>query len=181
MNAGFLLRFKAFLIDYILILGYGAVLLIFNVFLFPQVQNLFKESMWLAQFTGFVMVTLPVSIYFIVSDFVFHGQSFGKKKIGIRTIGENGARLSLGRAVFRVALKFLPWELSHFLAYRLAALGEMEVPIVYFFLGGIVYALIILYIATAIFTKKKQAFYDIIAKTQVVKVRPLIIEEDEMG
>ena len=171
MDAGFLLRFKAFLIDYLLLLGYGVLLLVFNVFLFPQSQNLFTGSLWLAQFTGFVMVTLPVSIYFIISDSLFNGQSFGKRKMGIRTIGENGSALSLGRAVFRVALKFFPWELSHFLVYRLTALGEMEAPVSYYLIGGIIYALIILYIATAIFTKKKQSLYDIIAKTQVVKIR----------
>ena len=103
MAAGFLLRFKAFLIDYLLVLGYGVLLLVFNVFLFPQLQNLFAGSLWLAQFTGFVMVTLPVSIYFIISDSLFNGQSYGKKKMGIRTIGENGSALSVGRAVFRVA------------------------------------------------------------------------------
>lgn len=174
MYAGFLLRFKAFLIDYLLIVGYGVLLLIFNVFLFPQLQNLFVESLWLAQFTGFVMVTLPVSIYFIVSDSMFNGQSYGKKKIGIQTVGENGGNISVFRAIFRTFLKFLPWEISHYLVYRLVDFGNQEIPIVYVFLGGFIYVLIFLYILTAIFTKKKQALYDIMAKTQVVKVRPFI-------
>ena len=64
------------------------------------------------------MVTLPVSIYFILSDSVFGGQSFGKKKMGIQVVDANGKALSIPRAIFRTVLKFLPWELSHFLVYR---------------------------------------------------------------
>ena len=35
MNATFIIRFKAFLIDYILIFAYLALLVVMNVFLFP--------------------------------------------------------------------------------------------------------------------------------------------------
>lgn len=164
MNAGFLLRFKAFLIDYLLLLGYGVLLVIFNVFLFPQVQNLFAGSLWLAQFTGFVMVTIPISIYFIVSDSLFNGQSYGKRKMRIRTVTEGGSGVSVARAFFRTILKFLPWELSHYLVYRLVALENQEMPVIYIILGSFIYFLIFLYILTAIFTKRKQSFYDLVAK-----------------
>lgn len=170
MHATFLLRFKAFMLDYMLILGYLIILFIVNVFIFPSLQEFFKGSLIVAQFTGFLMVTLPVSLYFIISDSVLCGQSFGKKKIGIRVLGENGATLSIFQLTFRTVLKFIPWELSHFLVYRLVNIGDGVVPIRYYFIGGLIYALMFSYILTAIFTKKKQALYDMFAKTQVVKV-----------
>src|SRR3954447_26434736 len=119
MYASFLLRFKAFMIDYILILVYLVVLFIINVFLFPSLQEFFNGSLIVAQFTGFLMVTFPVSLYFIISDSKIGGQSFGKRKTGIRVVGKNGEALSLMHITFRTILKFLPWELSHFLVYRL--------------------------------------------------------------
>lgn len=169
VHASFLLRCKAFLIDYLFILIYLVVLFIFNVFLFPSLQDFFNGSLIVAQFTGFLMVTFPISLYFIISDSKMWGQSFGKRKTGIRVVGKNGDTLSLLHATFRTILKFLPWELSHFLVYRLIYIGDGEVPIIYYLIGGLIYALMFAYILTAIFTKQKQSLYDLLAKTQVVK------------
>ncbi|MDG5786793.1 RDD family protein [Evansella sp. AB-P1] len=169
MNATFLLRLKAFLFDYIIILCYLIILFFINIFLFPSLQEFFTGSIIVAQLTGFIMVTLPVSIYFIITDSSIVGQSFGKRRTGIRIINKNGAPLSIIHVTFRTILKFLPWELSHFLVYRLIYLGESQVPTRYYIIGGIIYGLIFTYIFTAIFTKKKQALYDIIAKTEVIK------------
>lgn len=170
MNASFLLRFKAFILDYVLIFIYLTCLFIFSVFFFPTMQKFFTGSPGVAQFTGFLLVTFPVSLYFIISDSKIGEQSFGKRKAGIRVVGSNGEALSMLRLCFRTLLKFLPWELSHFLVYRLVYVGDGEVPFIYYLLGGLIYALIFGYILTAIFTKKKQSLYDIVAKTYVIKV-----------
>ncbi len=169
LNASFLLRYKAFMIDYIFILFYLVVLFILNVFLFPSLQEFFNGSLVVAQFTGFLMVTFPVSLYFIISDSKIGGQSFGKRKTGIRVVGKNGEAISLPHATFRTILKFTPWELSHFLVYRLIYIGDGEIPFTYYLIGGLIYALIFAYILTAIFTKKKQSLYDLLAKTHVIK------------
>jgi uncharacterized RDD family membrane protein YckC len=170
MYASFLLRFRAFIIDYILILIYLVVLIIFTVFLFPSLKGFFTGSLIVAQFTGFLMVTFPISLYFIISDSSIGKQSFGKRKAGIRVVGNNGEALSMLHVTFRTVLKFLPWELSHFLVYRLVYIGDGEVPFIYYLLGGLIYALIFGNILTAIFSDKKQSLYDIVAKTHVVKV-----------
>lgn len=169
-NATFLLRFKAFIIDYIIIFVYLVILFILSVFLFPSLQKIFSGSLIVAQFTGFLLVTFPVSLYFIISDSVIGGQSIGKRKMGIRVVNEKGTALSVLHITLRTILKFLPWELSHYLIYRLGYIGDKEVPLDYYIMGGIIYVLIITYILTAIFTKKKQSLYDIISKTQVIKV-----------
>lgn len=167
-NASFLLRCKAFLIDYILIVAYLISLAAVSLFLLPSVQGWFAGSLVTAQLAGFATVTLPVSAYFVVSDSAGR-QSFGKKRAGIRVVGENGERPSVSRIIFRTALKFLPWELSHFLVYRLANLGD-TVPLYCYWIGGLVYGLIIAYAATAIFTRKKRSLYDLLAGTQVIRV-----------
>lgn len=170
MNAGFLLRLKAFMIDYLFILAYLIGILLVNMFGLPSLKNLFTGSLVTAQFTGFLLVTLPVSLYFIISDSVIGGQSFGKKKIGIRVVDHKGAALSVPRTTVRTLLKFLPWELSHYLVYRLIYMADGEVPLNYTLTGGLIYALLFAYILTAIFTKKKTSLYDIAVKTQVITV-----------
>jgi uncharacterized RDD family membrane protein YckC len=170
LYASFRLRFKAFMIDYILILSYLGVLFITSVFLFPSLQELFKGSLIVAQFSGFIMVTLPVSLYFIISDSKIVGQSFGKRKSGIKVVRESGEAVSFLQMAFRTILRFLPWELSHFLVYRLVNIGDGGVPFTYTMIGGLIYALMFAYILTCIFTKKKQSLYDLLAKTYVVKV-----------
>ncbi|WP_416150757.1 RDD family protein [Salipaludibacillus sp. HK11] len=170
MNASFLLRLKAFLIDYLLILVYLFVIFVGNIFLFPSLQDFFTGSLIVAQLTGFLMVTLPISLYFIVSDSKIGRQSYGKKKTGIQVVDNAGAPLSMKRITLRTVIKFAPWELSHFLVYRLVYIADGEVPILYYIIGGLIYSLIFAYILFAIFTKKKQSIYDLIAKTQVVKL-----------
>lgn len=167
------MRFKAFMLDYLLIFAYLVVLAILNVFLFPSIQNLFSNSLVLAQLTGFLMVTLPVSLYFIISDSVVGRQSFGKRYIGIKVVNERNETLSIQHAVCRTILKFLPWELSHYLVYRLIYLGDSEVPLNYYVFGGIIYALMFAYILTTLLTKRKKSLYDIVVRTQVIKVGSL--------
>nr|WP_272508931.1 RDD family protein [Psychrobacillus psychrodurans] len=164
------MRFKAFMLDYLLIFAYLVVLAIFNILIFPSVQSLFNGSLVLAQFTGFLMVTLPVSLYFIISDSVIGRQTFGKRRMGIKVVNERNETLPILHAILRTILKFLPWELSHYLVYRLVYLGDGEVPLNYYIVGGIIYALMFAYILTALFTKRKRSLYDIVVKTQVIKV-----------
>ncbi len=169
LNATFFQRLKAFFIDYIFILIYLGVILVINL-LFPSVQKLFNShSLIVAQFFGFLLVTLPVSLYFILSDSVVGKQSFGKKVLKIRVVNQQGLPPTLSHALLRTAIKFIPWELSHFLIYRLVNLGNQEVPLHLTLIGILIYALMFAYILTAIFTRKKQSLYDMIVKTRVEK------------
>lgn len=170
MNATFLMRFKAFMLDYVLIFAYLIVLVIMNLFLFPSLQSFFSESLVEAQLTGFLMVTLPISLYFIISDSRILGQSFGKRIMGIKVVNEKEEILPIVHSIWRTILKFLPWELSHYLTYRLIFLGEAEVPFNYYVIGGFIYVLMFAYILTSIFSKEKKSLYDMLAKTHVVKL-----------
>ncbi|TWT08441.1 RDD family protein [Planococcus sp. CPCC 101016] len=169
MYAGFWLRLKAFAFDYLLIFGYMMVLLIFSIFLMPSIQGWFQVSQLTAQLAGFFLLTLPISLYFIFADSRIGKQSFGKRRTAIRVVDENNRSISAVRAVFRTVLKFLPWELSHFMAYRMIYLGTEEILLVDYLVGGSVYLLIFFYISMAIFTKSKQSVYDRLTKTYVIK------------
>jgi uncharacterized RDD family membrane protein YckC len=170
MPATFLQRLLAFLLDYMWIVTYLALLVVMSTLVYPPIQQIFTYSLWLSQLFGFLLVTLPVSLYYIIMDSKIGRQSFGKKKIGIRVVNRSGQPLTLGHSTLRTILKFIPWELSHFLVYRFASLGNQEVPFVYYLIGGIVYGLLFAYILTALFTRTKRSLYDMMARTEVVKV-----------
>lgn len=106
MPANILLRFKAFLWDYLLIFSYMTLLFILSVFIFPSIQNLFTGSHESAQFFGFLLMTLPVSLYFIMSDSRVGKQSFGKRRVGIRVVAGSGEEISVVRSTMRTALSF---------------------------------------------------------------------------
>lgn len=170
MYAGLWLRLKAFAVDYLLIFAYLSALLIFSVFLMPSIQEWFQDSRVTAQLAGFLLLTLPVSLYFIIMDSRIGKQSIGKRKMQIRVVDENNRSISIYRSIFRIALKFLPWELSHFMAYRMIFMEDNEVLLVDYFMGGLVYGLIVLYILMVFLKKNKQSLYDYFAKTYVVKL-----------
>jgi len=164
-------RLLAFLVDYVLILIYLVVVFVVSVFLFPSVQNLFQGSLVVAQLTGFLIITFPVLLYFIICDSQLVGQTLGKRKIGIRVVTLHGESLTVPHSIMRMILKFLlPWELSHFFVFRLANLGDENVPLHITIIGILIYAIVFAYILTTLFTKKKQSLYDLICRTQVIRV-----------
>ena len=72
----------------------------------------------------------------------------------IQVVDATGKVLSIPRAIFRTVLKFLPWELSHFLVYRLVFIGDEAVPLSNSLIVAVIYALMFVYILIAIFTKE---------------------------
>ena len=62
---------------------------------------------------GFATLTLPVLLYFAVSEGRGQHASLGKRVLGLRVTRTNGLQLGLGRSLVRSSAKFAPWELAH--------------------------------------------------------------------
>jgi uncharacterized RDD family membrane protein YckC len=167
---GFWQRAKAFALDYILILLYLAAItllgLLINSFS-SVVQWLFAERIR-AQLTGFLLLTLPISLYFALGGSSPRQATWGKRKVGLKVTGYNEERISVGRSLARTALKFIPWELSHTLIWNISFSPQSSSNLVnYGFV--LVYVLIGLNLVSLFITKKHQTVYDLLAKTYVVK------------
>lgn len=168
--AGFWQRAGAFALDYAIILFYlGAVTLIFLL-----LNSLFGLNDWLftdrvrAQITAFLLVTLPVTLYFAISESSHQQATWGKRRLGLQVGDDNGERIGFLRSFARTLLKFVPWELSHTLIWEISLSSQVDsVLINYGF--GLVYLLIGLNIASLIITKKHQTLYDLLSKTYVTK------------
>jgi uncharacterized RDD family membrane protein YckC len=168
--AGLWLRTKAFALDYIVILGYLlALTLLFLILnrLSNAFQELFRQRVQ-AQFVAFLLVTLPVTLYFAISESSVRQATWGKRRSGLRVTDHNGNRIHFPRALARTLLKFIPWELSHTLIWQMYfSPGVNSVFINYGFV--LVYVLIGLNIASLVMTKTHRTLYDFLAGTYVVK------------
>ena len=82
-----------------------------------RIQPHTPPDVWLATVWNF---SLPVWLYFILCDRSAYGATIGKRILGIRVSDVHGARLGLGRAVGRTAIKLIPWEIIHLTLFGMA-------------------------------------------------------------
>ncbi len=109
--AGFWRRAGAFALDYIPIFIYLLTItllsLLFNA-LFGVHQLLFVNRVR-AQLTAFLFVTLPITLYFALSESSLRQATWGKRRVGLKVIDHQGERISFWRSLARTALNFIPW------------------------------------------------------------------------
>jgi uncharacterized RDD family membrane protein YckC len=167
--AGFRQRVAAFALDYIIILGYLLGLALLSLL----TTQLFSASQWLfadrvrAQFVAFLLVTLPVTLYFAVSESSPQRATWGKQRLKLKVGDRNGNRISVWRAFGRTLLKFVPWEISHTLIWQIYF--SQAAPSVWISYGfALVYLLIGLNIVSLILTKTNQTLYDLLTFTYVI-------------
>lgn len=168
--AGFRERVGAFVLDYVIILFYlVAVTLIFLLLnsLTNLNDRLFTDRVR-AQLTAFLLITLPVALYFVISESSNRQATWGKQRMKLIVTDDNGERISSWRALARTFLKFIPWELSHTLIWELSFSPQADAILIYYGFG-FVYLLVGLNIASLLLNKTHQTIYDLLTKTYVVK------------
>jgi uncharacterized RDD family membrane protein YckC len=170
--AGFWRRAGAFALDYIVILGYllglGLMAVLANM-LFAANQWLFADRIR-AQVVAFLLVTLPVTLYFAISESSPQQATWGKQKLKVKVADQNGNRVSFWRAFGRTILKFVPWEISHTLIWEIYFSPQADSAwVAYGFL--LVYVLIGLNVLILGLTKTRQTLYDLLTNTYVITPR----------
>lgn len=167
--AGFWKRIGAFALDYIIILGYLLGLALLSIL----ATSLFGANQWLfanrvrAQFIAFLLVTLPVTLYFALSESSTRQATWGKGRLKLKVADRDGNRIRLWRSLGRTLLKFVPWEISHTLIWQIYFSPQTEsVWINYGFV--LVYLLIGLNIVSLVVSKTHQTLYDLLTNTYVV-------------
>lgn len=167
-SAPFKKRIYAFLLDWLVIIVYGIFVVGSISFVFrPYIEPLFSSSTITAELTGFFMITLPVSLYFILYECSKWQGTLGKRKMGIRVVDELGQRIGIMQSIVRTVIKFLPWEVAHFGIWQLilpSTLSEMTVLII---LTAVNLA-ILFYLIIPFTNKRKKNIHDWAAGTMVI-------------
>ena len=164
-------RALAFLVDYAVIALWIALIVGAGVWLRAAVPDLagslFGDPLR-AEATGFVVLTLPAGLYFALSEAGPHGATIGKRRLGVRVIGDDGSSVSVGRSLLRTALKLAPWELSHAIIWRYANPGSAPDSLLTAGLV-VVWVLVGANLAAALLDERRRSLYDRLSLTRVVR------------
>jgi len=170
--AGLGLRASAFALDYLPIAGYLVVLVALGAavgWAFPDAMARAFGQAARAQAIGFGLVTLPVGLYFALSEASGWRATWGKRRLGLVVVGAGGARLGLGQSLARTAVKFVPWELAHAAVWGTALAGG-ELTVVHQVLLALTWLLVG---ANAVgIGVGRRAVYDVVVGTWVVRGGP---------
>ena len=159
-------RLIAFLWDYVIILGYLFLLFGVSFLVKPLLIPLFRASPLSGEITGFLLITLPVYLYFALSEGSKSHATWGKRKMGIVVTDVIGQLIELGNSLFRSAIKFIPWELAHFTIWHIVIPTEYPDYLIYS-LFITVYGLVFIYLISPLMNKNRQTIYDFIAGTVI--------------
>ena len=112
--AGFTKRLLAFAIDFILIAAYILVLIGIGAGTIRITSELVVlASPWTIDLLAFLVLILPVILYFALQEGSQRQATWGKRRVGITVVNAQGQKLSWLQALTRSAIKFLPWQLAH--------------------------------------------------------------------
>ncbi len=182
-SAGLGLRLKAFLLDYVVIAVYLIVLIGVSVAIRALAPS-FAESLMSTQYSGeavgFLTVTAPVSLYFLLSEASSSQATLGKRRIQLKVMRvKDGSRLSTARSLGRTALKFAPWELSHAMIWYIVF---HPAGTVVFYSGiSLVFVLVISNVLALTWSPKRQTLYDFVTRTAVTQLPQKAMATDTEG
>jgi uncharacterized RDD family membrane protein YckC len=168
--AGLWRRGVAFALDYLVIAAYLALVagagLGANALAPSLLPALFAERLS-AHATAFVLVTLPVSLYFALLESSRWRATWGKRVMRLCVVRADGGRVGVGQALGRTALTFIPWELAHTLIWQIRFAPATPSALV---IGGfvLVWALVGMNIASLALRANHQSLADWMAGTYVI-------------
>lgn len=175
--AGLWSRCKAFGVDYLFIAAYLIALtgVVSGLRLTPlrSVLATWYVNPYSAQLTDSLLFDLPVILYFALCEASPWQATLGKRRIGLRVETSAGSRLSLPRALARIVLKFLPWEIAHTSLWHTPGWPLHSQPTALNYCAyASVYVLAGLYVVTMLTSRTRQPLYDRITRTRVVHAPP---------
>src|SRR5699024_2917418 len=162
----FKIRVYAFLLDFFVIAIYGIFVVGTISFVFrPYIESLFSSSPVTAELAGFVMITFPVSLYFILCDCYIWQGTLGKRKMVFSVVVVIQQHIGICCLVILIVIKFVPLEVVDFGILQLilpSTLSEMNVLII---LNAVNIAILV-YFIVPLTNKKRKNVYDWVAGTE---------------
>ena len=154
-------RLLAFVIDYLIILIYAALL--FGVSLLitePQPMHPVK-----AQLLGFFTLTLPVFLYSFLLEKSAKRATIGKRIMKLSIQYNNPIDIAQ-----RNFLKYLPWEIAHTGVHWIMfySWSELEIPLWVWIITYLAQVLALVYFISLFRAKGTKTLYDFLAGTRLV-------------
>lgn len=169
-------RVAAWMLDYLVIAAYLIMLTAASIGILasplePAFNGALRQATT-AELVGFLVLTTPVVLYFALMEASSWQATLGKRALGIIVAGPAGGRLTVLRAVVREGARFLPWELSHALVWRLVLSPARNSFPAWAAAGfAVVYLLVFAYLVTLFFGSQHRTLYDRLAGSWVIRNR----------
>ncbi len=169
--AGFWLRALAFGYDYAAVAVYLLVLVGIGAAssrLAPAIPHAFFGNPVAGQVSGFLVITLPVTLYFALSEFSPRRATWGKGRVKLTVTDLQGGRMSRARSLGRPALKFVPWELAHGIIWHISFAADPSSP-AYAVAFTLVWLLVGANVVSLVASPARRTLYDRMGGTLVVR------------
>lgn len=129
-----------------------------------------------AELTAFVLLVVPVLLYFALFESSTARATWGKRARGLQVVTLAGTRVSLPRAIARNALKLLPWELTHACLWRISGwpLAARDPPLWASVGLVMVWVIVAIYVASLLSSRTGQTLYDRLTGVRVVCTVPAV-------
>ncbi len=179
-------RLLAFALDYIVISAYLVVLVIVGVVIArtpagPGFRALFANPNS-AEATAFLLLVVPVLLYFAIFESSPWQATWGKRVLRLRATTTSGVRAGFLRALWRNALKLLPWELTHACLWRIPGWPfDPQTPPLWIDVGLIlVWVIVAVYVLSLLFSRTGQTLYDHLAGMRIALAAPIVAPHDKL-
>lgn len=154
----------AYSFDYIIIVAYALLL-----FAITKILNLKELALTpiSGQLLGFISLTLPVFLYFFLSEKGKRRATFGKRIMNISICSQSEDIKP--RILLRNILKFLPWEIAHTGVHWIVfySKNENDAPIWVWAILIFPQIIMVIYILSIITSKGESGIYDSISNTKI--------------
>jgi len=168
-------RIQAFMFDYLLILGYLAMLATAGLLLtlgpIGGEWSALVSTPWRKDLLAFFTTVLPVIAYFTWSERSADGATWGKERVGLRVVGLDGRRFGGGRALARSVAKFLPWQMAHTALFYIPGfpMASADPPAWTVWVLGAMWVLVAAYLVGLTQFGGGRTIYDRLSASQVVE------------
>ena len=167
-------RIKAFAIDYLIILLYIGLLLATTLLVSRVFSvNIEKPGPVSGQLIGFFTLTLPVILYFTISENSKKAGTIGKRTFHLQVVSNNFTKVRFGQLLIRNSVKFLPWEMAHFFVFRLFYFARNNAQTPDWVLAGLIASqgIALLYLIYLIVNKNNRSLYELLSQTRVIQMK----------
>ncbi len=122
-------------------------------------------SPWTMDLLAFLVLILPVILYFALQEGSQRQATLGKRWVGIVVVNAQGQKLSWRQALIRSAIKFSPWQLAHTCLFQIWS-GQTS-P--WLSIGALLaQGLVGIYVLSIILSKDHRAIYDWLSGAYVI-------------
>lgn len=167
-------RLKAFLLDYLIIIVYIGFLYGITMFLLRIFPHSLQDMKPLSeQLLGFICLTLPVILYFTISESSKYSGTVGKRVYHLKLVTKHFLEANFGQLFFRNIIKFLPWTMAHFFVFRLFEFKRSMISPPWWIFGGLILCQVIAFVYLVfLFANNNRNIYEIFSSTRVVDAAP---------